>query len=189
MGKKRQPIYKVVAADVRSPRDGKYIEAIGSYNPKTDPAKVEFKEDRILYWLSCGAQPTQTVKNLLSENGILLKRELTKQGLSEADIAAKMEEWQKLQDGKLASKKEKIANKKQAKVDAEKKKLEEEKEAEAKVKAEEEKVAADAKAEEEKIAKEKAEAEKKIEEEKAPEVKEDTASDEVSTEETKPDTE
>jgi small subunit ribosomal protein S16 len=175
MGKKRQPIFKVVAADVRSPRDGKYIEAIGSYNPKTDPAKVELKEDRILYWLECGAQPTTTVKNLLSENGILLKRELTKQGLSEKDIEAKMEEWQKLQELKKTGKKEKLAQKKQAKIDAEKKKLEEEKEAEAKAKAEEEKAVA--------------EAEEKVEEEKAPEVKEDAASDEVSTEETKPETE
>ena len=178
MGKKRQPIYKMVAADVRSPRDGKYIEAIGSYNPKTNPAKVELNEDRILYWLSCGAQPTQTVKNLLSENGILLKRELTKQGLSEEDVAAKMEEWNKLQDDKLAGKREKIEKKKQAKIDAENKKIEEEKEAEAKAKAEEEKAAAEAKAQEE-----------KIEKEKAAEVKEDTASEEVSTEETKPETE
>ncbi len=50
MGKKRQPIYKLVAADARSPRDGKYIEAIGSYNPKTEPATIEIKEDRALYW-------------------------------------------------------------------------------------------------------------------------------------------
>lgn len=171
MGKKRQPIYKLVAADVRSPRDGKYIEAIGSYNPKTNPAKVELNEDRILYWLSCGAQPTTTVKNLLSEKGILLKRELTKQGLSEEDVAAKMEEWNKLQDDKLAGKREKIEKKKQAKIDAENKKIEEEKEAEAKAKAE-------AKAQEE-----------KVEKEKAAEVKEDTASEEVSTEETKPETE
>ena len=81
MGKKRQPIYKVVAADARASRDGKYIESIGIYDPKTDPSTISFKEDRALYWLGCGAQPTTTVKNLLSKTGILLKRELIKKGL------------------------------------------------------------------------------------------------------------
>ena len=65
MGKKRQPIYKVVAADERSPRDGKFIEAIGLYNPITDPATIDIKEERALYWLGVGAQPTTTVKGLL----------------------------------------------------------------------------------------------------------------------------
>jgi len=68
MGKKKQPVYKVVAADSRSPRDGKFIEAIGLYNPKTDPATINIKEDRALYWLIVGAQPTDTVKNLLSNH-------------------------------------------------------------------------------------------------------------------------
>ena len=132
MGKKRQPIYKVVAADVRSPRDGKYIEAIGSYNPKTDPAVVELNEERALYWLNCGAQPTTTVKNLLSRKGILLRKELLKKGLSEEDVNAKMEEWKNAQDSKLANKKEKAEKKKQEKLEAAKKKLEEEKAAEVK---------------------------------------------------------
>ena len=103
MGKKKQPIYKVVAADSRSPRDGKFIEAIGLYNPKTDPATINIKEDRALYWLSVGAQPTDTVKNLLSNQGIILKRELTKQGLSEENIALKLEEWKKLKEANLAA--------------------------------------------------------------------------------------
>ena len=132
MGKKRQPIYKVVAADVRSPRDGKYIEAIGSYNPKTDPAVVELNEERALYWLNCGAQPTTTVKNLLSRKGILLRKELLKKGLSEEDVNAKMEEWKNAQASKLANKKEKAEKKKQEKLEAAKKKLEEEKAAEVK---------------------------------------------------------
>ncbi len=127
MGKKRQPIYKVVAADVRSPRDGKYIEAIGLYNPKTNPAVVELDEERALYWLNCGAQPTTTVKSLLSSKGVLLRKELLKKGLSEEDINAKMEEWKKLHDSKLANKKEKAEKKKQEKLEAAKKKLEEEK--------------------------------------------------------------
>lgn len=104
MGKKRQPVYKIVAADVRSPRDGKYIEALGVYNPKTDPTTVNIKEDRALYWLSVGAQPTNTVKNLLSSQGILLKRNLIKQGLSEEQIEIRMSDWAKMQEAKFASK-------------------------------------------------------------------------------------
>jgi len=134
MGKKRQPQYKVVAADVRSPRDGKYIEAIGSYNPKSEPATVEFKEDRALYWLGCGAQPTTTVKNLLSKQGILLKKELIKKGLSDEAISTKLEEWGKNQESSLEKKKEKANALVEEKKAAEKKKIEEEnkeKEAEA----------------------------------------------------------
>jgi small subunit ribosomal protein S16 len=126
MGKKRQPIYKVVAADARSPRDGKYIEAIGSYNPKTDPATIELNEERALYWLGCGAQPTETVKNLLNKKGILLKKELLKEGLSEEAISAKLEEWGKNKDSLLEKKKVKTEQQKKEKTEAAKKKLEEE---------------------------------------------------------------
>ncbi len=117
MGKKRQPIYKVVAADVRSPRDGKFIEAIGLYNPKTDPATIDISEERALYWLGVGAQPTETVKNLLSKKGILLKKELIKRGLSEAEVEAKLTEWNKVQEVKLADalKKKEEAKKAKAK--------------------------------------------------------------------------
>ena len=104
MGKKRQPVYKVVAADVRSPRDGKFIEAIGLYNPKADPAVMDIQEDRALYWLGVGAQPTDTVKNILSKKGILLKKDLQDQGKSEDEINAKIDEWVKLQEAKAASK-------------------------------------------------------------------------------------
>ena len=65
MGKKKQPIYKMVAADSRSPRDGKFLEAVGFYNPLTNPHTLDLKEDRIMYWLNVGAQPTNTVKSLL----------------------------------------------------------------------------------------------------------------------------
>ena len=104
MGKKRQPIYKVVAADERSPRDGKFIEAIGLYNPITNPATVDIKEERALYWLGVGAQPTTTVKGLLSKQGILYKRELLLSGLSEEEVALKLDEWSKNKEAKLASK-------------------------------------------------------------------------------------
>lgn len=103
MGKKKQPVYKLVAADARSPRDGKFIEAIGLYNPKTEPATVDIKEERAMYWLGVGAQPTDTVKNLLSQQGIILKSELIKQGLSEDQVAVKLEEWKKLKEANLAA--------------------------------------------------------------------------------------
>lgn len=115
MGKKKQPIYKVVAADSRSPRDGKFIEAIGLYNPKTDPATVNIKEDRALYWLNVGAQPTDTVKNILTHHGILLKKDLMSEGKSEEEINAKLEEWKKLNEANLAAKASKKAEKKSAK--------------------------------------------------------------------------
>lgn len=115
MGKKRQPIYKVVAADERSPRDGKFIETLGLYNPITDPATVDIKEDRVLYWLGVGAQPTTTVKGLLSRKGILYKRELLKSGLSDEEVNQKIDEWLKQQEAKLSMKAEKKASLKEKK--------------------------------------------------------------------------
>ncbi len=111
LGKKKQPIYKVVAADSRSPRDGKFLEAIGSYNPLTDPSTIDIKEDRAMYWLNAGAQPTDTVKSLLSKKGIILKRELIKKGLSEEKIQAEIENWQKLNEAKTKSKSTASTNK------------------------------------------------------------------------------
>jgi small subunit ribosomal protein S16 len=121
MGKKKQPIYKVVAADSRSPRDGKFIEAIGLYNPKTEPATIEIKESRAMYWLNVGAQPTVTVKNLLSGQGIILRRELLKKGLKEEEIAVKLDEWKKLTEANLAAKLKKKAEKKSKKAIAKEK--------------------------------------------------------------------
>jgi small subunit ribosomal protein S16 len=102
MGKKKQPIYKVVAADSRSPRDGKFIEAIGLYNPLTDPHTIDIKEDRALYWLNVGAQPTDTVRSLLRQKGITLKRELMKKDLSEDKIQEEMDNWSKNKEAKQA---------------------------------------------------------------------------------------
>lgn len=93
MGKKKQPLYKVVAADSRSPRDGKFIEALGNYNPRTEPLTVEIDAKKAIEWLEKGAQPTETVRSLLSKVGILYQFELKKQGLSEEEIAKKVEEW------------------------------------------------------------------------------------------------
>lgn len=107
MGKKRQPIYKVVAADSRSPRDGKFIEAIGLYNPLTDPHTIEINEDRALYWLNAGAQPTDTVKSLFRQKGINLKRELIKKKLPEDKIQEEMNNWAASKESKKKSRQSK----------------------------------------------------------------------------------
>ncbi|MCI0131269.1 MULTISPECIES: 30S ribosomal protein S16 [Enterococcaceae] len=73
MGSKKKPFYRMVVADSRSPRDGRYIEVVGTYNPLTDPAQVKVEEDLILDWLSKGAQPSDTVRNILSREGIMKK--------------------------------------------------------------------------------------------------------------------
>lgn len=183
MGKKKQPIYKVVAADARSPRDGKFLEAIGLYNPLTNPHTVNIKEDRALYWLSVGAQPTDTVKSLFTQNGIMLKRELIGRGLPEDKIEAEMDAWAKMREAKLKSS---TGKKKQSKKSAAK-------QAEAKTEATsevvvEEKTEVIAQTEESKIEETEVKTEEKVETEAAPaveekaEIKEEEPKDEVKVE-------
>ena len=71
MGMKKEPFYRVVVTYSRNPRDGRFIEEIGYYNPVTDPAVIKFDEERAKYWLSTGAQPTDTVRGLLKKSGLL----------------------------------------------------------------------------------------------------------------------
>lgn len=78
MGSKKRPYYRIVVADSESPRDGRFIEIVGNYDPKKDPAEVTFKEDRILDWLAKGAEPTLTVSQLLKKKGIPTKQDKTK---------------------------------------------------------------------------------------------------------------
>ena len=96
-GRKGYAFYHIVIADSRAPRDGKFIERIGTYNPNTDPATVDLKFDRALYWLTVGAQPTDTAKNILSDEGVLLKKHLlggvAKGAFSEADAETKFQTW------------------------------------------------------------------------------------------------
>ena len=80
MGKKKQPSYRVVVTDSRSPRDGRFVETIGFYNPRTEPPTVQIKEDRALYWLSQGAQPTDAVARLLRNKGTLDRFTRLKEG-------------------------------------------------------------------------------------------------------------
>jgi small subunit ribosomal protein S16 len=79
-GAKKNPHYRVVAADSRAPRDGRFIEILGHYNPRTDPVTFSIHEDRVLHWLSVGAQPTDTVKKLLENMGTLDKFTQLKDG-------------------------------------------------------------------------------------------------------------
>ena len=80
MGAKKAPFYRVVVADSRSPRDGRFIETIGTYNPLTTPAEIKIDEEAAQKWLNNGAIPTDTVKNLFSKAGIMKKYHDSKQG-------------------------------------------------------------------------------------------------------------
>jgi len=93
MGKKRQPVYKIVAVDSRVPRDGKYLEAVGQYNPKDEPHTVIIDEEIALKWLGFGAQPTDTVRSLLRQTGILYKRQMLRKNFPADVIEANMAKW------------------------------------------------------------------------------------------------
>jgi small subunit ribosomal protein S16 len=114
-GKKKQPVYRIVAADSRYKRDGRFLEKLGQYNPSSDPITIEVKEARVMYWLGVGATPTDTVKNLLSRKGIMLKWTLKKKGKDEATIAAEFEKWTASQPLKREKELAKKARRKEAK--------------------------------------------------------------------------
>ncbi|MDI6779953.1 MAG: 30S ribosomal protein S16 [Bacteroidota bacterium] len=119
MGKKKQPIYKIVAANSTSPRDGKFIEAIGLYNPLTNPYTVDVKENVLFKWLKRGATPTDTVRSLLKNKGLLLKWNLIRKNTDDATIALEMEKWQmlsvvKMRRGAEKKMRRKLARKKKA---------------------------------------------------------------------------
>ena len=80
MGAKKAPFYRVIVADSRSPRDGRFIDTIGTYNPLTTPAEIKLNEESAIKWLNNGAIPTDTVKNLFSKAGIMEKYHTLKQG-------------------------------------------------------------------------------------------------------------
>ena len=73
MGSKQKPFYRIVAADSRSPRDGRFIETVGTYNPLKNPTEIKVDEEKALTWLNNGAQPTDTVRSILTESGIMKK--------------------------------------------------------------------------------------------------------------------
>jgi small subunit ribosomal protein S16 len=100
MGRRNLPVYKIVATDSRSPRDGRFLETVGVYNPRTEPAQIDLKEERVFYWLKRGAQPTDTVRSLLRHKGIMLKWHLVRKGTDEETIRAALEKWQMTQPEK-----------------------------------------------------------------------------------------
>lgn len=101
LGKKKQPFYRIVAADSRSPRDGKFIEVVGTYNPRFNPPEVVIKEVKALKWLKNGAQPTDTVRSLLKKEGILLKYHLLRKKVEPEKIEEIVQEFKAKQQEKL----------------------------------------------------------------------------------------
>ena len=112
-GKKGKPFYHVVVADARAPRDGKFIERLGSYNPNTNPATINLDFEKTLDWMNKGAQPTDTARAILSYKGVLYKKHLQggvkKGAFDEATADARFEEWLNGKESKISSKKEEMA--------------------------------------------------------------------------------
>jgi small subunit ribosomal protein S16 len=108
-GRKKLAFYHIVVADSRSPRDGRYIEKIGSYNPVTNPATIELDFDKALGWLQNGALPTDTCRAILSYKGVLIKKHLLegvkKGAFDEAEATKRFEEWIKQNEAKIEAKK------------------------------------------------------------------------------------
>ena len=113
-GKKGYAFYHIVAADSRAPRDGKFIEKLGTYNPNTNPATIDLKFDRALDWLLKGAQPTDTCRAILSYKGVLYKKHLlggvAKGAFNEAEAEAKFNKWVDEKQGKIDAKSNKLAS-------------------------------------------------------------------------------
>jgi small subunit ribosomal protein S16 len=193
MGRKKRPFYRIIAADQRAPRDGRFIETIGYYNPLTNPHTIEVKKDRALYWLKNGAQPSDTVASLFRQTGVMIEFSLHKQGKDDAYVNAELEKWATTKAQKRAEieaqhadaqKREQAALAAEARKAAEEAKAEEAKAEEAKA---EEAKADEAKAEEAKADEAKAD-EAKADEAKADEAKADEAkADEAKADEAKAD--
>jgi len=123
-GRKKLPIYQIVATDARARRDGAFLEVLGQYTPKARPHKVELKEDRVAYWLSIGAQPTDTARSLIRGTGLLYRLYLKKKGKSEEEINAEMQKWEEMRKARLMRNLERKARRRKAKKEAEAKKAE-----------------------------------------------------------------
>lgn len=126
-GKKASAFYHIVVTDSRAPRDGKYIEKIGTYNPNLNPALIDLDFEKTLSWLNKGAQPTDTAKTILSHKGVLYKKHLQtgvkKGAMSQEQADAKFESWLKEKEGKITDKKNKLLS---AEKESAKKRFEEE---------------------------------------------------------------
>jgi small subunit ribosomal protein S16 len=116
-GKKGKPFYYIVVADSRAPRDGRFIERLGSYNPNTNPATIDINFDKTLDWVNDGAQPTDTVRAILSYKGVMYKKHLQggvkKGALTEEQADAKFTAWLDQKDGKITGKKSNLSSAKE----------------------------------------------------------------------------
>lgn len=168
-GRKKMAIYDVVVADARAPRDGRFIEKIGRYNPNVNPAFIELNEEKAFDWVMKGAQPTDTVRAMLSYRGILLKKHLqigvNKGAITQEEADKKFEAWKTEKEGKITAKRDKLAQETESEAKARR-------EAEAKVK---EARAEALKQKAEAAAAEAAEAEAEASEEEAPAAEADVA--------------
>jgi small subunit ribosomal protein S16 len=116
-GRKKLALFDVIIADARSPRDGRFIEKIGTYNPNTDPASIEIDDEKAFEWVMKGAQPTDTVKAMLSYRGILLKKHLqigvNKGAITQEQADQKFEEWKNKKEAKITGKVDRLAKEKE----------------------------------------------------------------------------
>ena len=116
-GRKNYAFYPIVIADSRAPRDGRFIERIGSYNPNTNPATITLNFERALYWVNCGAEPTDTVRAILSDEGVLLMKHLQggvkKGAFDEAECQRRFDAWKANRQQKVEKLKVSIADKQQ----------------------------------------------------------------------------
>ncbi|MDE6300765.1 MAG: 30S ribosomal protein S16 [Muribaculaceae bacterium] len=116
-GRKNYAFYPIVIADSRAPRDGKYIERIGSYNPNTNPATITLNFERALYWVNVGAQPTDTVRTILSNEGVLLMKHLQggvkKGAFDEAEAQRRFDAWKAKKQQSVDALKADMADKRQ----------------------------------------------------------------------------
>jgi len=117
-GRKKKPLYDVVVADQKAPRDGRFIEKIGTYNPHTVPATIVLDEERALKWVLNGAQPTDTVRAMLSYRGVMFRKHLEigvrKGAITEEQATQKFEEWKSTKDAKVTARMDKLSSDKEA---------------------------------------------------------------------------
>lgn len=126
-GRKKRAMYDVVVADGRAPRDGRFIEKIGTYNPNTDPASINLDSERAFHWVMEGAQPTDTVRAMLSYRGVMYRKHLqlgvNKGAITQEDADKKLEDWIAAKESKIQGKVESLtksrADEKKARLDAE----------------------------------------------------------------------
>lgn len=123
-GRRKLATYDVVVADARAPRDGRFIEKLGTYNPLTNPAKIDINDERAFHWVMNGAQPTDTVKAMLSYRGILLRKHLqigVLKGAITQDVAdSRLADWLQNKEASLQAKRDKLSQSKEEKAKARK---------------------------------------------------------------------